>query len=57
MAFKIIQLKGNPQGYRYNVQIWDYDSREGKSYYTGKGKFFKTKKDAELYMKLKRSRK
>ena len=43
MATKIINVRGNPHGYKYNVQIWK------NNYYTGNGKFFKTKTKALAY--------
>ena len=43
MATKIINVRGNPHGYKYNVQIWK------NNYYTGNGKFFKTKSKALAY--------
>jgi len=42
---KIIQIKNNSFGYRWNCQIWV------NNYYTGRGKFFKTKFEAENYKK------
>lgn len=45
MYFKILKIKDNPFGYKYNVQIWR------SSYYTGSGKFFKTKTDLKKYIR------
>jgi len=44
---KVIIVKGNPHGYKYNVQLWN------GNYYTGQGKFFKTKKQVNEYIKMK----
>ena len=40
---KIINLKDNSQGYKYNVQIWV------NGYYTGNGRFFKNRREAIAY--------
>jgi len=45
---KIIRLKDNPQGYKYNAQIWV------DGYYTGNGKFFRTKASAEKFARARR---
>jgi hypothetical protein len=42
---KIISVKSNPYGYKYNVQVWV------DGYYTGSGRFFKTKSQAVKYAK------
>lgn len=43
-VFKLITLKNNPFGYKYNVQVYI------NGYYTGTGKFFKTKAQALKYI-------
>lgn len=42
-------LKNHNNEYPYNVQIWN-SIDGGKFSYSGNGKFFKTKEDAEKYM-------
>jgi hypothetical protein len=45
MYFKIIKLKYNSAGYKYNVQLWR------NSYYTGNGRFIKDKVELKRYIK------
>ncbi|MDY0210930.1 MAG: hypothetical protein RBQ91_05955 [Acholeplasma sp.] len=45
MELKLIKVRDNPHGYKYNVQLWN------NGYYSGNGKFFKEKRTAKQFIK------
>lgn len=44
-------IKDYNNEYPYNVQIWNSIGGNNKFFYSGNGKFFKTEKEAEIYIK------
>lgn len=44
-------IKDYNNEYPYNVQIWNNIGGSNKFFYSGNGKFFKTEKEAEIYIK------